>query len=210
MAAPGMNIQQLHELKSQAKQLASACQKLDSFLAGQSDRIRREADIDGLNTLIAKIKLHLEEAESSENRERDAEQERDALGRITKAISKGIGSAIGEDARVDIFEKTIAARHSARQHCFGNIMVRVGKNGMPDDVHVVSISEKARMQNRSEAAIMLELRKSGTPLYTPDSFMQLVEELVGDIRKGKLRLPILPEQLIARTVPVNFKPIVHI
>jgi hypothetical protein len=86
-------------------------------------------------------------------------------------------------------------------------MVCIGKDGLPDDVRVVSISKRARTQNRSESAIIHEIQESGALLLTSDKFMQLVEGVVCDIRKGNLRLPILPDQLIAKRVPVKRPPL---
>ena len=125
------------------------------------------------------------------------------MSSIGKLIVKGIGSTMGKHVWVDAFEENMAARNAGRQHCFGMIMVYVGNGGLPDDVHVVSISEKARTQNRLESVIILEMQKSGVLLFTPDAFWQLVEQLALDIHKGKLRLPILPEQLIVKLVPVK-------
>jgi len=197
-----MNTQSLQDLKDRARELVTACQTLDTIFVEGAVRLCQEAEVKRLKEMATRIRLHLEDAELSENGARHASQTGDAVGEIGKLIVKGIGSAMGEHARVDAFEKNLAARQSSRQHCFGMIMVCVGKNGLPDDVHVVSISEKARTQNRSESAIILEIQENGALLFTPDKFMQLVEGVVRDIRKGKSRLPILPEQLTLKLVPV--------
>jgi hypothetical protein len=197
-----MNIQSLQESKNQVLELAAACQTLDTFFAEGAVQLDREDQVKRLRKMAIMIKLDIEKAESSENSARITAQTVDSGGEIAKII---ISPVMGKGR--DAFDKTTAARNVGRQHCFGNIMVRVGKGGLPDDVQVVCISERAREQNRPESSIILEIRKSGTLLFTPDSFMQMVEGAIRDIRKGKLRLPMLPSHLIARTVPINFKPL---
>ena len=198
-----MNTQSPQDLKDRAQELITACRTLNSMFADGAVRLRREAEVKRLQEMTTRIRLHLQEAKLSEDGARAASQKADALGGIARSIVKGIGSAKGEHARVDAFEKTIAARQSSRQHCFGMIVVCVGKGGLPDDVHVVSVSEIARAQNRSESAIVLKIQESGVLLFTADKFMQLVEGVARDICEGKLRLPILPEQLAVRLVPAK-------
>ena len=198
-----MNTQSLQDLNNQARDLIADCRTLDTFFVEGAVRLDQETQVKRLGEMTTRIRLRLEEAESSENGARYASQKGDALGSIGKLIVKGIGSKKGEHFRVDAFEKTTMARQAGRQHTFGNIMVRLGKGGLPDDVCVISFSELARTQNRPESVISLEIKKSGTLLFTPDSFMQLVEGVIRDIRNGKLRSPILPEQLILRPVLVT-------
>ena len=202
-----MNTQSLLGLKDRVQKLATACRTLDAIFAEGAVQLRQEAEVERLQKMTTRIRLHLEEVELSENGAQNASQTVDALGGIVKLIVKGIGSAMGEHFQVGVFEKTMTARQSSRQHCFGMIMVCIGKGGLPDDVRVVSISERARTQNRSESAIIHEIQESGALLLTSDKFMQLVEGVVCDIRKGNLRLPILPDQLIAKLVPVKRPPL---
>ncbi len=195
MAASGMNIQQLQELRSQAKKLASACQGLDSFLAYQSDRLHCEADIERLNTLTAKLKLHLREVELSEKTARQASENADALRNTTKLIVEGIGNAMGKKAFVTAFDKSLQGRYDSKQRCFGFSAVCVGKGGLPDDVRVVSISELARGKNLPESEIVLQIERSGELVFKPDDFWQLVKGLIEDIASKQAKLPILPQQI---------------
>ena len=164
----------------------------------------READIVRLQNLTIRLKQHLEEAILNEDVAQYASIKGDAVSSIGELIVKGIGSAIGGHTwSSETFEKSLTARRSRKQRTFGTIMVCVGKDGLPDDVHIVSISEEARTKNRSESAVILEMKESGALLFAPGKFMQLVEGVVRDIRKGKSRLPILPEQLSIKLVPVK-------
>lgn len=197
-------IQYLLNLKERLRERGADCEALDTFFAKGADWLAREADIVRLQNLTIRLKQHLEEAVLNEDRAQYASIKRDAMSSIGGLIVKGIGSAIGGATwSPEAFEKDLTARRTRRQRTFGMIMVCIGKGGLPDDVHTVSISEKARTQNRSESTIILEMKESGALLFTPDKFMQLIEELALDIRKGKLRLPILPEQLTAKPLPVK-------
>ena len=191
-----MNTQAPQDLKDRARELLAACRTLDTMLAEGAVRLRQEAEVERLRAMATCIRRHLEEAAQSENRAQDACRRAEALGGRGRALVKGI--AVWEHAKVEAFEKTIAARRSGRQHCFGMVMVCVGKGGLPDDVNVVSISGRARDQNRSPSAIALDMQKRGALLFTPENFMQSVEGVASDIRKGKLRLPVLPEQLAVK------------
>jgi len=202
MADVGVNIQYLRDLKERVREMQSACKELDAFFASGADRMAQEVDVEQLNTLTTRLKQHLEEAVSGENRARYALEKADIMCNIGGFIFKVIGSATGRDALFDGVERFEKERAS-KQRIFGMIMVCVGKGGLPDDVHVVSISEKARRQNRLESAIIFEIEKGGALLFTPDKFMHLVEGVIHNIRKGNLRLPILPEQLTPKLVPVR-------
>jgi hypothetical protein len=168
---------------------------MDTFFVKGADLMAREADIERLQTLTTRLKQHLEEAVLSEDGAQYASLKGDAVSAIGGLIVKGVGSATGRLTWVEEFEKNLTARRGRKQHCFGMIMVCVGKGGLPDDVRVVSVSELARKQNRSESAVIHEIQESGVLLFPPHEFWQLIEGLVSDIHKGKSRLPIPPEQL---------------
>lgn len=204
MATEGVTIQYLLNLKERLRERESDCEALDTFFAKGADLMAREADIVRLHNLTIRLKQHLEEAVLNEDGAQYASIKGDALSSIGGLIVKGIGSAIGGHTwSSEAFEKDLTGRRTRRQCTFGMIMVCIGKGGLPDDVHIVSVSEKARTQNRSESTIILEIQQSGALFFTPDKFMQLIEELVRDIHKGKSRLPILPEQLPVKLVPVK-------
>jgi len=204
MATEGITIQYWLNLKERLRERGSACEALDTFFSKGADRMAREADIAWLQNLTIRLKQHLEEAVLNEDKAQYASLKGDAVSSIGGFIVKGIGSAIGGYTwSSEAFEKDLTGRRARKQRTFGMIMVCIGKGGLPDDVHIVSVSEKARTHNQSESAIILEIQQSGALLFAPDKFMQLIEELVRDIHKGKRRLPILPEQLPVKLVPVK-------
>jgi hypothetical protein len=204
MATEGVTIQYLLNLKKRLRERGSDCEALDTFFAEGADLMAREADIVRLQNLTIRLKQHLEEAVLNEDGAQYASIKGDAVSSIGELIVKGVGSAIGGPTwSSEAFEKDLTGRRARKQRTFGMIMVCISKGGLPEDVHIVSISKFARTQNRSESAVILEIQENGVFLFTPDDFWQLIEELALDIRKGKLRLPILPEHLTAKMVPVK-------
>lgn len=203
MADGGVNNQYLLDLKERLRELGSACEEINTFFANEADRMARKADVKRLQNLTVSLRQRLEEAIWRENAARSASLKGDAVGSAGELIAEEIGSAMGEHAWVEKFEKSLTARRAARKRSFGMIMVFVGKGGLPDDVRVVSISELARAQNQPESAIILGLEERGVLLFTPDEFWQLIERLVRDIRKGKSKLPIDSRQLIVTNVPAK-------
>jgi len=203
MAAEGVTIQYLLNLKEQLRERGFACKELDNFFATGAERMAREGDIKRLQNLTTLLKQHLVEVIQSEDSARCASLEADVVGSIGGLIVKGLGSAIAGPAWGEAFEKDQTVRRTRRQVTFGTIMICVGKGGLPDDVHIVSISKLARTQNRSESAIILEIQESGVLMFKPDEFWQLIEESIRDIRKGGERVPEPSEQLTIKQMPVK-------
>ena len=82
-----------------------------------------------------------------------------------------------------------------RHRPFGTVMVCVGPKGLPDDAKAVSISQSARDSHRPESEIMNDLQDDGYLLFSEEVFSSLIDELIVDVRQGKLRLPVSREKL---------------
>jgi len=74
-------------------------------------------------------------------------------------------------------------------------MVCVGPKGLPDDATVISISQSARESNRPEPEIMKKLQDDGYLLFSKEVFTVLIDKLVGDVREGRLHLPVSRDRL---------------
>jgi hypothetical protein len=174
-----------------------------------ADHLVREADIKRLQILATGLKLQLEKANLREDGAQPRWRRGGAIGDIAELFGKEIASRPGEHPSVEVFKKTLVARRASRQNCFGMIMICVGKDGLPDDVHVVSISELARSQNREESEIIREIQQRGKWLFSPEGFLVMLDTLIKELREGKLRLPISLKQLpaklaIPRQITVEF------
>jgi hypothetical protein len=75
-------------------------------------------------------------------------------------------------------------------------MVCVGPEGLPDNVRVISISQLARESNRPQTEIMSKLQDDGYLLFSEEAFSLLIDRLVGDVREGRLHLPVSRDRLV--------------
>lgn len=72
---------------------------------------------------------------------------------------------------------------------FGTIMVGIGANGVPDDVHIFPVSEYARKRCISESTVKAELEAKGYRLYTPVTFFVFLSRLKDGLLQGTSSLP---------------------
>jgi hypothetical protein len=204
-----MNTQYLLDLKARVREMGSACQVLNNFFATGAVRIAQEPDVERLRSLATQLKHKLEEAGLSEERARSSLAEWDGGIKMGNSIVAATGSAIGKRGWVEGAER-LEKRRASKQHDFGMILVCVGQGGLPDDVHVVSISELARIKNRAESEIIREIQQAGELLFSPEVFLQMLDTIIEQLRRGELRLPIPPKQLpaklaVAREITVEFR-----
>jgi hypothetical protein len=197
MADIEVNSQYLYDLRKQLREIMSDCQTLNIFFVTGAVRIAREPDVKTLQNLTNKIKQQVEEAVSREERERSSTANWDNGVKIGSAFVTVISSSIGKHGWIEGAER-IVKRRTGKRHCFGMIMICVGKGGLPNDVHVVSISELARSQNREESEIIREIQQRGEWLFSPEVFLQMLDTIIEQLHRGELRLPILPKQLPAK------------
>jgi len=86
---------------------------------------------------------------------------------------------------------------------FGTVMVSVGANGVPEDVHIFSISEYARKRYISEVEVKSELKERGYRLFTQEAFFEFLERLKHGILQGTSSLPATKASTTIRLVPVK-------
>lgn len=198
MADIVVNDQYLVDLRKRLRELGSTCQALNNFFVIGADRLAREAEVAILQSLAVELKHQLELTILSEYGAQSAWRKASIIGDIGGLISNVIGSTPGEHPGVKAFQKTFTERQSMRQHGSGTIIICVGQGGLPDDVHVVSISELARIKNRVESEIIREIQQAGQLLFSPEVFLQMLDTVTEQLRRGELRLPIPPKQLPAK------------
>jgi hypothetical protein len=192
-----MNIQGLQDLRNQVRELVTAFLTLDTCLAEGAAQLRREAEVKRLETMATRICEYLAQAKSSEYEEQRAWETKNSLKGLGKLIITNIDFTDGQHPRFNAFKNSIAAQPTSKQPCFGTIVVGFDKGGLPDDVHVMSISGRAREQHRLESEIIQELQRRGMLLCSPNAFIEMIHIVIGQLREGKLRLPISVTQLPA-------------
>jgi len=198
MAGIDVNSQYLHDLRKRIREAGSTSKELNSFFVNGADNLGREADVARLQDLTFRLRQQLKEVESSEDDARVARSKADAIGDAGGLLGMLIGSVTGKHDWEEKFEKELNARRLGSRQSFGTIMICIGKGGLPEDAWVVSISKLARTQKLSETTIIHKFQESGTLLFTPDEFWQLIEELMRDTHDGKRKLPISYDQLVMK------------
>ena len=197
MADVGVNTAYMLDLKKDLSYLVSTCQTLDNLFVDGAFRLARDADVQKLQGLAIGLKHQLEEVTLREGRAKTSWERAMAIGDVGKLVDGVFGSNPGEHPGVETFKTTLAARLAGRRQYFGTVMVCVGSAGLPDDIHLISISELARKQRRKEDEIIRELQQKGKRLFTPNNFLDMLEKYVEKAREGKLCLPVATGQLPA-------------
>ena len=73
---------------------------------------------------------------------------------------------------------------------FGNVLIDIGKEGIPEDVRVIPISRLARESNRSELEVKTSLTHDGYLLMTTEVFTQVLDKTKSEILDVSFPLPI--------------------
>jgi len=183
---------QLKNLQSQAKKLTELGLALNSLFDQEEIRLRRE---DAASSLRAVYRAVVEQLQRLEGTEASVERGHTqanlilSLGGVVMAV---MGS---KSKRLSAIADYLLQTPADEQQPFGLVMVCIGPEGLPEDVRVVSISQLARESNRPQPEIMNKLQEDGYLLFTQEAFSLLIDRLIGDVREGKLHLPVSRERL---------------
>ena len=94
--------------------------------------------------------------------------------------------------RKDAFETgaRLAGSVLSRKIPFGTVLITIGREGIPEDVKVVSISHLARESSRSESEVIANFRNNGYLSMTPETFTHLLDKVERGILDGSVCLPL--------------------
>ena len=109
--------------------------------------------------------------------------------------------------RNDALLKGVEAANSvmSKKSPFGSVFIAIGKEGLPEDVKVVSISRLARESKKSELDVKVNLQTNGYLLMTPEAFIQILDKAERGIHGGTISLPIDIDKL--KPVTYAMKPL---
>ena len=190
----------LKDLQSRTKELVETGLALDALFAGEETRLRREDEISRLRAVRGAIVSQLQRLRELELLARCGHGETklvmSLVGLVVTAVvstSKPLTAVVGRlvDGLTD------------REQPFGLVMVCIGPDGLPEDVGVISISRLARESNRPQPEVMSKLRENDYLLLTEEAFSVLIDRLVGDVRAGKLQLPVSRDKLVEITALIK-------
>ena len=184
----------LENLQSQAKKLTETALALNTLFAGEETQLNREDEASSLRTVHRTIVEQLERKEYSESLASYGDSKASLAFSLTGLAAKAIVAVTKSQQARDIVSDFFDTE--AHKKPFGTVMVCIGPKGLPDDARVISISQLARGSNRPQTDVMSKLQDDGYLLFSKEAFSLLVERLVGDVRGGKLHLPVSRDTLM--------------
>ena len=195
---------QLENLQRQAKTLTLAGLSLITLFDEEAKRLDREDEASRLRALFNAIAEDLERVKSSES---SASYAHSQVSLVVSWSTLGVAAVmamVSKDNRLS--SHLLKSLGNKKKPPFGNVLVCIGPEGLPDDVEIVSVSRLARESNRLESEVINGLGERGCLLFSEEAFSRLIDKLVEAVREGRLRLPISREKLSQITLPGEWKP----
>ena len=183
---------QLKNLQSQAKKLTESGLALNSIFDQEETRLKRE---DEASSLRAVYRAVVEQLQRLERTEASVERGHSQANLILSLGGLAVGAMGSKNKHLSAIADYLLHTPTDEQRPFGLVMVCIGPKGLPDDVRGVSISQLARESNRLDSQITNKLRKDGYLLFSQEAFSVLIDKLIGDVREGRLSLPISRDKL---------------
>ncbi len=162
-----------------------------TLLEEEAIRLKRGDEIARLQALCAVIARRIEAARHNERGARYSYSEGKAIRRIAGSVAGLVGEKSNNDRWKNISRKLVEPLANDEPP-FGTVLVCIGPGGVPDDVHVVSVSRMARESLRKESDVIEEMQKAKNLLLTEENFSEFMDRLAEEILKGQLSLPLRP------------------
>ena len=112
---------------------------------------------------------------------------------VNFAVKERIRAMTQQESKDSFLTRLIDNKQPKRP--FGKVMVKIGHEGLPDGVEVVTVSRLARRYSVSESAVEQAIQAEGYILMTSDDFCHLIDKLEHKVLDGTVKLPISPEQI---------------
>ena len=185
----------LKNLQIHVGSLVSATASLASLLGEEAISLKRRDEVARLQVLRAAIMSHIESARCDE----DSSSYNYSKWELFRCLS-GLGTRLAattsnNDKLWNTSQKLFDTPANGEPH-FNTILVCIGLGGIPDDVHVVSVSSQARKSRQKEFRVIEVLQKKQNLLLTEENFSELLDRLADKIIEGKLSLPISLQSIL--------------
>jgi hypothetical protein len=184
--------ERLKNLESQGKKLIEARLALNTLFAGEEIRLKREDEASILRVVHRAI---VEQLQQLKHAEVSASHGHNQANLVLFPVGLLVTAMVSKGNRLSAITDYLLRGSADRKQPFGLVMVCIGPNGLPDDVKVVSISKLARESNRTEPEIINKLQDDGHLLSSEEAFTLLIDGLIGNVREGKLHLPVSRDKL---------------
>lgn len=186
----------LEDLQSKTKNLTETGLALNALFAGEETQLKWEDEASSLRAVYRTI---VEQLERLKEIEASASRGHSQANLVLFPVGLVLTAMVSKGNRLSAITDYLLHGPTDRQQPFGLVMVCIGSKGLPDDAGVVSISQLARESNRPESEIMNKLRDGAYLLFSEEAFSLLIDRLIGDVREGKLHLPLSRDKLMEIT-----------
>ena len=179
---------------------------MHTLFTEEETRLKREDEALILNTVQCAV---MEQIQQLKRDEASANYGHNQANLVLSPVGLLLTAIASKGSRLSAFADYLLHGPTTKQP-FGLVMVCVGLNGLPDDVRGISISQLARESHRPGPEIMNKLRRDGSILFIEEEFSLLIDGITGDIRKGRLSLPISRAKLAEIAGRNKPKPIIKV
>jgi uncharacterized coiled-coil protein SlyX len=185
----------LAEMKCQLERQKTVVEELGQVVASHAQSVIRYDHTVILETLKARIMQEVNNAHAREDLASNEFNNGQIIGGSVGFLASIIFTP--KDSRIDPLERGANAFFSAinKKVPFHTVLVAIGKNGLPDDVTVVSISALARNSHKFELEIMGNFAKDGYLLLDSRQFTGLINNLKSKVLDGSALLPLNVEKV---------------
>ena len=183
----------LRSSQSKARKLTEAGPALNTLFATEGIRLEREDEASRLRAIYDAIAEQLQRLRRSEL---SASSGHSQANLILSVVEATVTAIVSKGRRLSAVGDCLLRGSTDRRQPFGLVMVCVGPQGLPEDVGAAAISRLAREANQPEPEIMNRLRDDGYLLFSEEAFSALISRLIGDVREGKLHLPLSRDKLV--------------
>jgi hypothetical protein len=190
MEATGEFSRRIEELKSKLRRQMAAAEELGPVLDRCANGVAQHDQAVSLDSLKVRIVREVDDARIREivasNEFNKRKLTKGAVSFATGALFAAIAGqkdALSRGAR--LIQPVLAQKAP-----FGTVLVVVGKEGLPHDVAVVSLSQLARESGKEEQQVRDNLEKSGHFLIEPDKFALLINNLKRKVLRLSVSFPI--------------------
>lgn len=182
-------------LRSKANSLTETGVTLEALFTGEGTRLSREDEASSLRAMYHALADRLQRVKEIEAWARHGHSQANLVISLGQLAVGSIMKMTSKSKQQSAIANYLLQSSTDKQEPFGLVMISIGPRGLPDDAVVVSISQLARESNRPESEVINALQEDGYLLFSEEAFSHLISRLVGDVREGRLRLPVSREKL---------------
>ena len=185
----------LKSLQIHVGNLVSATDSLASLLEEEAISLKRRDEVARLQVLRVAIMRHIESTRCDES---SSSYSYSAVRAVRSLVGLGarLDAATSNNDRLWNMSQKLFDPLANGEPRFSTVLVCIGLEGVPEDVHVVSVSSQARKSRQKEFRVVEALQKNQNLLLTEENFSELLDRLADKIIEGKLSLPISLQSIL--------------